>query len=89
MADNITESQSQIPNRSVIDVILNNDVTSNDDKVVHDIQGAIESKEVRKGLIIMLHFNYKGLARGNSNTLFVSLSFISVYVPLSLCLSLS
>ena len=91
MADNITESQSQIPNRSVIDVTLNDDVTSNDDKVVHDIQGAIESKEVRKGLIIMLHFNYKGLARVNSNTLFVSvsLSFISVYVPLSLSLCLS
>ena len=97
MADNITESQSQIPNRSVIDVSLNHDVslnddvTSNDDKVVHDIQGTIESKEVRKGLIIMLHINYKGLARGNSNTLFVSLSLSlsSLYMCLSLSLSLS
>ena len=60
MADNISESQSQISNRSVIDVSLNHDVTSNDDKVVHDIQGAIESEKVCKGLIIILHFNYKG-----------------------------
>ena len=87
MADNITESQSQIPNRSVIDVSLNHDVSLNNDKVVHDIQGAIESKEVRKGLIIMLHFNYKGLARVNSNTLFVSLSLSLVH--LCICPSLS
>ena len=70
MADNITESQSQIPNRSVIDVSLNDDVTLNDDKVVHDTQGAIESKEVHKGLIIMLHLNCKRLARGNCTGVF-------------------
>ena len=56
MADNMTESQSQIPNRSVIDISLDHDVTSNDDKVVDDTQGTIKSKEVHKVLIIMLYY---------------------------------
>ena len=54
MADNTTEFQSQIPNRSVIHVSLDHDVTSND----HEVQGTIKSKEVNKGLIIVLYFNY-------------------------------
>ena len=78
MVDNMTESQSQIPNRSVIDISLDHDVITNDDKVVDDTQGTIKSKEVHKVLIIILYYNYKGLDYGNSNTLSVSL-----------CLSLS
>ena len=53
MADYIIESQSQIPNRSVIDISLDHDVTSNDDKVVGDTRG---TKEVHKGLIIMFYY---------------------------------
>ena len=51
MVDNMTESQSQIPNRSVIDISLDHDVITNDDKVVDGTQGTIKSKEVHNVIL--------------------------------------